>query len=254
LPLRRHALTRPLPGAEAPFGRSMPPDRSRSALVVSHHLDGLLQRQGRELVASRYRQGFTSVGGPPTGKPAGFSPTAAHTPQNRALQQWSAPSVRALTRSGISCREIGALDTGHQAFTSRLDARHPHPRDPVPEGSFAPESFLHMPGLPGRLDKSLPTSARSLRSACQGSTSHLDFRGALGNLADSPDTDGCFFLPLPHLLPKRPRAPRSPAAPRPGSTPGVPRSTTCSEVQRKHARDARSPADRMLQRQNRPPR
>jgi hypothetical protein len=93
LPLRRHALTRPLPEAEAPFGRSMPPDRSRSAPVVSHHLDGFLQRQGRELVASRYRQGFTSVGGPPTGKPAGFSPTVAHTPQNRALQQWSAPSV-----------------------------------------------------------------------------------------------------------------------------------------------------------------
>mgnify|MGYP003701814873 CR=1 FL=1 len=36
-------LARPLPGAEAPFGPTLPGADSRSALVVSHHLDGLLR-------------------------------------------------------------------------------------------------------------------------------------------------------------------------------------------------------------------
>lgn len=47
------------PGSR-PFGRSLPDDRSRSALVRSQHLDGLLQKQGRAHVAARCRQGFAA--------------------------------------------------------------------------------------------------------------------------------------------------------------------------------------------------
>lgn len=54
------SLTCPLPGTR-PIGRSVPSDRSRSALVFSQHLDGFLQRQGRRHIAARYRPGFTAL-------------------------------------------------------------------------------------------------------------------------------------------------------------------------------------------------
>jgi hypothetical protein len=182
LPLRRHALTRPLPGAEAPFGRSMPPDRSRSALVVSHHLDGFLQRQGRELVASRYRQGFTSVGGPPADKPAGFTPTAAHTPQNRALQQWSAPSEAGLSpgvasraaKSGLSipATKPSPLVAWMRAIPTRVfqPPKGPsHPRQSCTCPDSLDASTSRFPPAPGTLAPfariPLPTSTSVVHSA-----------------------------------------------------------------------------------------
>jgi hypothetical protein len=49
-PSRRHTVDRPLPGSvlerTLPFGTSLPRDVSWSALVVSHHLDGLLRSPG----------------------------------------------------------------------------------------------------------------------------------------------------------------------------------------------------------------
>lgn len=59
-PIRRQALLCPLPGTR-PFGRSLPHDRSRSALVLSQHLDGLLQKQSCEHVAARSQPGFTAI-------------------------------------------------------------------------------------------------------------------------------------------------------------------------------------------------
>jgi hypothetical protein len=101
----------PLPGAETPFGRSLPPDRSRSALVVSHHLDGLLHKHGRGHVAARCRQGFTSTGEPPTGEPADDAPASAHTPQNTNPPASPTPAlrVRALTRIDNDCAAISGL-------------------------------------------------------------------------------------------------------------------------------------------------
>jgi hypothetical protein len=46
-------IARPLPGAEAPFGPTLPNAWSRSALVVSRHLDGFLRAEGRGFVAPR---------------------------------------------------------------------------------------------------------------------------------------------------------------------------------------------------------
>jgi hypothetical protein len=63
-PPTRLVLSTPGP---RPFGRPLPRDRSRSALVLSQHLGGLLQRQGCAHIAARYRQGFTA---PPLGLPA----------------------------------------------------------------------------------------------------------------------------------------------------------------------------------------
>ena len=44
---------RPLPETEASFGSTALPAKSRSALVVSHHLDGFLRTMSHGLVASR---------------------------------------------------------------------------------------------------------------------------------------------------------------------------------------------------------
>lgn len=61
VPRRRCPLPCPLPGAEAPFGQPSPHDWSRSALVLSQHLDGFLQRQGCAHIAARYRPGFVTL-------------------------------------------------------------------------------------------------------------------------------------------------------------------------------------------------
>ena len=54
---------RPLQEAEAPVGLTVPPASSRSALVVSHHLDGLLRTMGRGFIAPRSQPGVRRVSG-----------------------------------------------------------------------------------------------------------------------------------------------------------------------------------------------
>jgi hypothetical protein len=85
-PLSRHLRARPLPGASS-LRHDAAKRRTCSALVVSHHLDGLLRARARGLVASRYRSGVRRVsiaaepvpsedgGGPPCDLPA----TRVHT-------------------------------------------------------------------------------------------------------------------------------------------------------------------------------
>jgi hypothetical protein len=51
---------RPLPGAEAPFGPTPPSADSRSALVVSHHLDGFLRTRVTGLLHPATSQGFAA--------------------------------------------------------------------------------------------------------------------------------------------------------------------------------------------------
>ena len=51
---------RPLPGAEAPFGSTVPPAESRSAFVVSHHHDGFLRTRVTGLLHPATGQGFAA--------------------------------------------------------------------------------------------------------------------------------------------------------------------------------------------------
>jgi hypothetical protein len=67
---------RPLPEAEAPFGPTLPGAGSRSALVVSHHLDGLLRAEVAGLLHPATGQGFAAfracrLHGPPEGDSIG---------------------------------------------------------------------------------------------------------------------------------------------------------------------------------------
>jgi len=52
--------TRPLPGAEAPFGSTLPHADSCSAFVVSHHHDGLLRAGVAGLLHPATCQGFAA--------------------------------------------------------------------------------------------------------------------------------------------------------------------------------------------------
>jgi hypothetical protein len=49
-----------LPGAETPFGSTVPPAESRSAFVVSHHHDGLLRTEVTGLLHPATGQGFAA--------------------------------------------------------------------------------------------------------------------------------------------------------------------------------------------------
>jgi len=49
-----------LPGAETPFGSTVPPVESRSVLVVSHHLDGLLHTNAAGLLHPAAGLGFVT--------------------------------------------------------------------------------------------------------------------------------------------------------------------------------------------------
>ena len=79
-PLRRHHLPRLLPGGEPPFGRSVPCDRSRSALVVSHHCDGFLQDRVASMLQLATSRGSLLDRCPPT---VG-NPTAGAQQKSRA--------------------------------------------------------------------------------------------------------------------------------------------------------------------------
>lgn len=73
---------RQLPGAEAPFGPALPHADSRSALVVSHHLDGLLRNWVTGLLHPATGQGFAAFHAfrlpvPPEGDLAGRVPIPA---------------------------------------------------------------------------------------------------------------------------------------------------------------------------------
>jgi hypothetical protein len=59
-PSRRCTSVRPLPGAEAPFGPALPHASSRSTLVVSRHLDGLLRTGVTGLLHPATDQGFAA--------------------------------------------------------------------------------------------------------------------------------------------------------------------------------------------------
>ena len=137
----------PLPGGKPPFGRSMPPDRSRSALAVSHHLDGFLPDKVVTLL-----QITTGRGSPLAHKHLAHQtswpamrplPRDAHTLSDSqsaspATSLWSPGSVSLTLRwfrfapDSADCRENGAFQhLGHapwQASGSSLPARPRSPR------------------------------------------------------------------------------------------------------------------------------
>jgi len=98
---------RPLPGAEAPFGLTVPPARSRSAFVVSHHLDGLLRTTATGLLHPATGRGFAafhasrSQSCPKTALVSASTPRdAVHTLRRLSLASSRSASLRSLP----SCR------------------------------------------------------------------------------------------------------------------------------------------------------
>jgi hypothetical protein len=88
------ASARPLPGGEPPFGQSVPNDRSRSALVVSHHLDGLLRAgfASTELATGRGSPRFFGPRKGPASRPiARFAPAQRYTLEE--LPRQSGPNL-----------------------------------------------------------------------------------------------------------------------------------------------------------------
>jgi hypothetical protein len=222
------SLAGPLPGAKAPFGRSMPPDRSCSALVVSHHLDGLLRRQGRELVASRYRQGFTSARTPPAGKPAGSAHALAQHPEHEP----SSSSLRP---------PWPGLSPGWHLQPRKHDRRCRSPRTApadltrtAPPSRSGPREAPHVHADPARawtpwalLTCRFPARARGLRSALgrfHNRTPHPLCRSRQpGRLLHSTPVDAS---DLPLSRPSSRLALRAQSVPQPDSTTVVPLSTT----------------------------
>jgi len=96
---------RPLPGAEAPIGPASPDAGSRSALVVSHHHNGLLRTGVTGLLHPATGQGFAAFHrrrpAPPEGGSVGADPRDAfHTLRrvplvsSRTTSLWPLPSCR----------------------------------------------------------------------------------------------------------------------------------------------------------------
>jgi hypothetical protein len=75
---------RPLPGAEAPFGPALPHASSRSALVVSHHLDGLLRAKVTGLLHPVTSLGFAAF----------RACQASTTPEDDAASRVALPATR----------------------------------------------------------------------------------------------------------------------------------------------------------------
>jgi len=97
--------TRPLPGAEAPFGPTSPGAGSCSVLVVSHHHNGLLRAGVAGLLHPATSQGFAAFHvrrpAPPEGGSVGTDPRdASHTLRRVPLASSRTASLRPLP----SCR------------------------------------------------------------------------------------------------------------------------------------------------------
>jgi hypothetical protein len=94
-------LCRPLPGGKPPFGRSVPNDRSCSALVVSHHLDGLLRHRAASIRSLPAR--VRCAGRSPLGQAEHTSSRAARHPGRRARHRSPSPVMpRSATWAAVS--------------------------------------------------------------------------------------------------------------------------------------------------------
>jgi len=86
-----------LPETEASFGLAALPAKSRSALVVSHHLDGFLRTMSHGLVASRCQPwGSTRFAQPRSQSPEGLSQLEPPSPHRRLtpFEEFPSPSSR----------------------------------------------------------------------------------------------------------------------------------------------------------------
>lgn len=98
---------RPLPGAEAPFGPTLPCAGSRSVLVVSHHLGGFLRAEVTGLLHPATGPGFAAFHACRRRTPPGGGELGGDNPRDAVLTLRSlslASSRTASLRSLPSCR------------------------------------------------------------------------------------------------------------------------------------------------------
>jgi hypothetical protein len=190
-PSRRHSVDRPLPGVQlessSPFGTSLPRDVSCSALVVSHHLDGLLRSRGPCLhrVPDKGSPRFARPQPPPLGRRS--APLFALSqcllpdsprPQSGSPQRGSYPSKNTTHpqpesrhRDPLpSCRSLDRLASSQlpvplRAVRPRLQGLAPPMRGPLAACRCQPPRSVVLPGLssPPRHSSLLPTPASCRR-------------------------------------------------------------------------------------------
>ena len=117
-----------LPETEASFGRAVPPARSRSVRVVSHHLDGFLRAKSCELVASRCQPwGSMCFTMPDSGRSRGIPQHEQHSSHRRFTPFEEFPSISSRTASlrpfaplgGCCSTSAEAKATTHHPLTHR---------------------------------------------------------------------------------------------------------------------------------------
>jgi hypothetical protein len=108
-PLHRPPVAASTPALDpkvARFGLEVPPSKSRSVLVVSHHLDGFLRCCGRGLVASRCRSWGSSCFWPESPAIKPVEPRDVPTMQDLPLEEF--PSTAVPRRRGRCPRAVGS--------------------------------------------------------------------------------------------------------------------------------------------------
>jgi hypothetical protein len=155
---------RPLPGAEAPFGSTLPSADSCSALVVSHHHDGLLRAEVTGLLHPATGQGFAAFHAcpspqhPKVKRAGGVNPRdAVHTLRRVPLISSRTASLRPLPSCRYRPARLGyrPRSVSVPTVTRRGGGRTPGipcRREPValPRGAGCPDSRgMGGPGLRG---------------------------------------------------------------------------------------------------------
>jgi hypothetical protein len=180
---------RPLQEAEASLGLTVPPARSRSALVVFHHLDGLLRMQGRGLVASRCQPWGSTRFTRTTARrsretivPLSALPESqAHTLRRVPLCCSRAASLRPLHLLPLAARRIAVKLRTAEADPHVTRARGPVPIRPLGEtlDALAPRGLHRAPHRACSFHSSQGTRCREPWSG--GRRRAPDFRALLRN-------------------------------------------------------------------------
>jgi len=157
--------TFPAPSTPGPrsFGRSVPRDRSRSALVFSQHLDGLLQDRGAAAHAAATDRGSPrDHGRDPAGWPARSTPASARRNTRRAVLALRTPRESGAQPDGATCHIRGTrlrvVTPGRRAQPGSAPSPSCVPRPPKGPRRAALAEALPGGGPPSRGRRSHPTS------------------------------------------------------------------------------------------------